>query len=150
MESAIPNNPVETVPPNIILNTTLAEVAAQNTFSKILMGANYSDTLVNSEKPQIFSNASVEATTKIFPEYINTTIIKQRHNFIGWVAAITIAFPKINISQAVCRVSLAISYDKIEYLAMILFKIHIEVDRKIYRVIIPEEAWVAAITELNL
>ena len=150
MESAIPNSPVETVPPSIALDTALAEVAAQNTFPEVPMGADHPGTLVDSEEPQIFSNASVEATAKIFPEYINTAIVRQRHDFIGWVAAITMAFPKVDVSQAVCRASLAISYGKVEYLAMTLFKIHIEADRETYRVMIPGGAWVAATTELSL
>ena len=156
VETRTPDISVETAPPSITVEAALSEVAAQDALpmesglSNIPVEPVHPSTLFDSEHYHILSDASVNATAEIFPEYINTAIIRHCHDLSGWIAIITMAFPKANYLPPDCSASLAISCNKVEYLAMTLFNVHIEADEQTYGVIISGGARVSSTVELTL
>ncbi|KAF5963517.1 hypothetical protein FBULB1_13343 [Fusarium bulbicola] len=110
-----------------------ATIRTINTSTDILSYTDRSHTCADSclpeEQAQSFKAASIQGLSSVFPEYMSGAI---RRNDPGEgdcvTAAITMNFPSRSIGQVGCVMTLAVESNKVEHLAMLLFKTHLESD----------------------
>ncbi|KJZ73080.1 hypothetical protein HIM_07464 [Hirsutella minnesotensis 3608] len=89
---------------------------------------------------QVLSNASLRGTADIFPEYLSGGIRRDIVHVDGLMclkAAVTMNFPYNPLGQVHCLMTLAILSNKVEYLAMALFNVHVESASRVRHVVLP-------------
>lgn len=85
--------------------------------------------LASGLQQQVLSAASLQGTADLFPEYMSDAIRVDPVEGDGttcWKTAVTMSFPYSG--KVDCLMSLAIRETKVEYIAMALFKVHVDVD----------------------
>jgi hypothetical protein len=76
----------------------------------------------------------------VFPEYMSGAIRKDTVQIDGLMclrAAVTMNFPYYPLGQVHCLMTLAIMSNKVEYLAMTLFNVHVESASHVRYVVLP-------------
>jgi hypothetical protein len=77
-----------------------------------------------SDLQQVLSQASLQGTAEVFPEYMSGAIRRDVDATTGWKAAITMTFPYLG--KVDCLMGLAIKENKVQHIAMALFNVHVE------------------------
>lgn len=77
------------------------------------------------EQGQVVSGASIPGLLSVFPSYINGAIRRDNHED-HVTAAVTMNFPGASFGGVPCIMTLVVEPNKVERLAMLLFRAHLE------------------------
>ena len=93
------------------------------------------------EEGQLLVNASLAETTKFFPLYLSSAIgrIPDSYGNNTFAAAVSMTFPADRVTTKVeCQMSIEISANKVEHLAMQLFQAHVETTAGLRYLFLPD------------
>ena len=93
------------------------------------------------EEGQLLVNASLAETTKFFPLYLSSAIgrVPDSYDSNTFAAAVSMTFPADRVTTKVeCQMSIEISANKVEHLAMQLFQAHVETTAGLRYLFLPD------------
>lgn len=129
---------------------TITQPTAYNPENRYTPGgtweASSNATIEVSNKEQTLTGANIDGLVSVFPQWLVRAIRKGQDVAVG----VTMVFPALPNGKVQCLMSLAISPDKVQRLASVLFDIHLEIEGGFRFVVYNDTVRISPRPEINL